>query len=134
MAILDDARAILSKEKTPVLWLMAEKNGGEISLEDVLESAHNGDAGTSEILDRAVNQLATALKNVIYVIDPAKIVLYGRVFENSYYLMRLLSELSEGVDSGHNITIEKSRYNQQLEEKAAGLLMVEYYFEQGGML
>ena len=48
--------------------------------------------------------------------------------------MRLLSELSEGVDSGHNITIEKSRYNQQLEEKAAGLLMVEYYFEQGGML
>lgn len=134
MAILDDAKSILSKEKTPVLWLRSEKNGGEVTLDDVLESAHNGDAGTSEILDRAVSQLAYALKNVIYVIDPAKIVLYGRVFENSYFLTRLLSEMSEGVDSGHNITIEKSRYNQQLEEKAAGLLMVEHFFEQGGMI
>jgi len=134
MAILEDARAVLSEDKTPVLWLVAKKNGGEITLEDVLEAARNGDAGASEILDRAVSHIAYALKSVIYITDPSKIVLYGKVFENSYYLTRLRSELAEGVDSEHNIEIEKSRYNQQLEEKAAGLLMVEYFLEQGGMI
>ena len=39
----------------------------------------------------------------------------------------------EGVDASHRVIIEKSRYNQQLEDKAACLLAVQKYFDNGGI-
>lgn len=133
-AILEDALAALSPETTPILWAVSLKKGREkLALEDVLEAARNSDAGAAAIVDRAVEALSSALKAVIYILDPGKIVLYGRMFENSYYLARLLSDLGEGVDAGHTVTVEKSQYNQLLEDKAAGLLMVEHFFTNGGM-
>ena len=85
-------------------------------------------------MDRAVRALGDAIKSLIYLVDPGKVVLYGSLFEDEYYLSRLLSELREGVDSRHSITVEKSVYNQQLEDKAAGLLAVQEFFSRGGIL
>lgn len=133
-AIREDAISILSPDKTPVLWKTSLVRGrDELTVEDVLEAASCGDSGAAEIVDRAVSALSSALKSVIYIIDPAKIVLYGRMFENDFYLTRLLAELQEGVDAGHHITTEKSAYNQLLEDKAAGLLVIESFFDNGGM-
>ena len=133
-AILSDARALLSEERTPVLWrIMAGRAPGELTLDDVFEAAHSGDAEIGALLDRAVTTLAAALKGVIYTLDPGKIVLYGRMFENPYYLTRLSAEMREGVDSGHSVPIEKSRLNHKLEDKAAGLLVVEDFFDKGGL-
>ena len=75
-----------------------------------------------------------ALKSVIYLFDPEKIVLYGRMFNDSYYLSRLLAEMQEGVDSGHAVTIERSAFNQQLETCAAGLVAVEAFLRNGGFV
>ena len=134
-AILSDARALLDEERTPVLWrIMHGRAPGDLTLEDVFEAAHSGDAEIAALLDRAVVTLAAALKGVIYTLDPGKIVLYGRMFENPYYLSRLIAEMREGVDSGHNVPIEKSRLNHHLEDKAAGLLVVEDFFGKGGLV
>lgn len=133
-AIREDALRSLSSENTPVLWKMLQGRQPEsLTVDEVLEAARNGDAGVAAIVDNAVSALGNALKNVIYVIDPEKIVLYGRLFENSYYLARLLAEMREGVDSGHTVIVEKSRYNKQLEPCAAGLLAVDDFLERGGM-
>ena len=134
-AILQDARALFSEEQTPVLWrIMRGRGAEELTLEDVFEAARSGDGELAALVDRAVATLAAALKSVIYTLDPGKIVLYGRMFENSYYLSKLISEMREGVDSGHNVPIEKSRLNHKLEDKAAGLLVVDDFFEKGGLL
>ena len=133
-AIREDAICILSPDKTPVLWKTSLVRGRDaLTVEDVLEAASCGDSGAAEIVDRAVSALSAALKSVIYIIDPAKIVLYGRMFENDFYLTRLLAELQEGVDAGHHITTEKSAYNQLLEDRAAGLLVIEAFIDNGGM-
>ncbi len=133
-AIREDALAILSPERTPVLWkLRGDRGAEELTLEDVLGAACSGDAGAAEVVDRAVSTLGSALKSVIYLADPGKIVLYGRMFDNPYYLSQLLSEVREGVDSGHRVAIEVSPYNHLLEDKAASLLAVEDYFENGGI-
>ncbi len=128
-AILRDAKELLSPEKTPLLWQQRDS----LSLTDVFEAARRGDAGAAEITDRAVSALAQALKAVIYLVDPGRIILYGRMFEEDYYLSRLFAEMREGVDSGHQVKVEKSRYNEALEERAAGLLAVEEYFKMGGI-
>jgi predicted NBD/HSP70 family sugar kinase len=134
-AILSDARALLSEERTPVLWhILHSRDDAELTLDDVFEAAHSGDAEIAALLDRAVMTLAAALKGVIYTFDPGKIVLYGRLFDNPYYLSRLSAEMREGVDSGHSVPIEKSRLNHKLEDKAAGLLVVEDFFDKGGLL
>lgn len=134
-AIREDALAMLSPERTPVLWNMTRgREREDITVDDVLKAARAGDEAVAEVVDRAVSLLGSALKTVIYTVDPEKIVLYGRVFENSYYLSRLMTEMSEGMDSGHDgVVIEKSPYNQALETKAAGILMVEEFFNNGGM-
>lgn len=134
-AILSGALALLSPERTPVLLNICKgRSADEITIEDVFDAAQNGDQEVAQLVDNAIAALASALKSVIYTLDPGKLVLYGRMFENPYYLTKLMAEMREGVDSGHNIPIEKSRYNQTLENSAAGLLMVESFFEAGGIV
>ena len=72
-------------------------------------------------------------KLVIYLVDPAKIVLYRRMFYDEYYLSHLLSKLRESVNSRHAVTAEKSRYNHQLEDKAALLFAVQDFFDRGSI-
>lgn len=134
-AILQDTRALFSEEGTPVLWrIMRGRKSEDMTLEDVFEAARSGDGEVAALVDRAAVTLAAALKGVIYTLDPGKIVLYGQMFENPYYLSKLIAEMREGVDSGHNVPIEKSRLNHKLEDKAAGLLVVEDFFDKGGLL
>ena len=134
-AILEEANAVLSPEKTPVLWKIVQgKEARKAALDDVFSAASSGDDGAATIVDTAVHALGGAVKSVIYLIDPGKIVLYGRMFDNDYFLARFFSEMREGMDNRHNVTIEKSRFNHQLEDKAACLLAVQDYFDNGGIL
>ena len=134
-AILEDALAVLSEDNTPVLYHMTRKIPKEaVALDMILEAARRGDEKIAEIVDRAIRLLTSSLKTVIYTINPAKIVLYGRLFENSFYLSRFLAEMEEGLDhEAARVTIEKSPYNLMLEEKAACILMLERFFEMGGL-
>ena len=133
-AIREDALAILSEEKTPLLWRKCQEQGKEnLSVFDVFTAASNGDEGAAAVVDQAVQALASAVKALIYLVDPGKIVLYGSLFEDSYYLSRLSSELQEGVDTRHRVVIEKSRYNQLLEDRAACLLAVQDFIDNGGI-
>ena len=133
-AICEDALAAFSEENTPLLWSRCNhKKPLRLDLNEVLDAALSGDQGVGAIVDQAVKVLCGALKAVIYLIDPDKIVLYGQMSENPYYLSRILSEMQVGVDSRHQVVIEKSRYNHHLEDKAASLLAVEAFFASGGV-
>ena len=135
-AIVTDAMEIFSEQATPVLWNMAKAIGkDQIGVEMILEAARNGDERVGEIVDRAIALLAGTLKTVIYTINPAKLVLYGQIFENSFYLNRFLAEMEEGMDAETGlIEIQKSLYNQQLETKAACILVIEHFFKRGGIM
>ena len=134
VAICEDARAILSPDRTPILWTRSAGRGESVTVEDVLDAAQSGDAGAATVVEQAVQALAAALRSVIYVLDPGKIVLYGRMFDHPYYLSHLLAEVREGLDGGHNVPLERSIYNHMLEDKAAGLLAVTDFFDRGGVL
>ena len=133
-AIRRDALEILSPEKTPLLWQrFGNGNADSLTASDVFLAASNGDEGASMIVDRAVQALGAAIKSVIYLVDPGKIVLYGAMFDDPYYLSRLTSELQEGVDSRHTTVIEKSAYNRKLEDRTACLLAVKDFIDRGGI-
>ncbi len=104
-----------------------------LDIDPVLNAARSGDEEVARIVDRAVSALGNALKSVIYIVDPEKIVLYGKIFDNSYYLSRLMAEMSAGVDTRRSVIIEKSEYNRLLDDKAAGLIAVTDFFTRGGL-
>lgn len=133
MAICEDALAVMSEEATPLLWKMLDGKKERLDINAVLNAARNGDAEIAAILDRAVAALGNALKSVIYIVDPEKIVLYGRIFDNGYYLSKLIAEMNEGVDSGRSVIIERSPYNGILENKAAGLIAALDFIKRGGL-
>lgn len=134
MAMCDDAQCLLDENKAPLLRrMMSAKSGKKPDIDDVLLAARSGDEAVAELCDRAVKALGSALKSVIYIVDPEKIVLYGRVFDNAYFLSALLADMNEGVDPNRSVRIEKSPYNGLLEDKAAGLIAVLDFIERGGL-
>ena len=132
-AIREDAQAILSETGTPLLWQMTNGDRHAVTTGLVLDAARGGDAGAMKIADRAAEALADALKSVVYLMDPGKIVLYGEIFEHPYFWSRLVAETGVGVDAAHAVPLEKSRFNGQLERKAAGLLYTIHFYRNGGM-
>ena len=109
-------------------------SGNTLSLDDIISLAKGGDGQVAQIVDSALSALSQALKGVIYTIDPDEIVLYGRMFDNEYIMARLLSEMHIGVDENHAKSIKKSEFNLTLEDKAASLTMVDYFFSKGGLM
>lgn len=133
-AIREDAQAILSEAQTPLLWQLTEGKPEAVTVERVLDAAAGGDSGAAAIVDRAIEALASALKHVVYLVDPGQIVLYGSIFEHPYYLSRLKAEMTAGVDAAHAIRMEKSRFNNRLEHTAAGLLSIVQFYHNGGIV
>ena len=132
-AILTEALLRLSPEKTPLLWQAARGKGKEnLTLTDVLDAARGADAGAAALVDRGIEYLAGALKSVIYLFDPGKIVLYGKVFDHPYFLSRLRAEMDLGVDGSHRVPLQRSPFNGTLEPKAPGLLVAAAFLQNGG--
>lgn len=132
-AMLENAMAMCSPEETPVLYRLSRK--GPVTIDTVMEAARLGDGPVAAMVDRGIELLASALKTVLYTVNPDKVVLYGQLFESSFYLSRFLAEMEVGVDSEiGRATIEKSPYNQMLERNAACILVVEQFLEMGGIL
>ena len=133
-AMREDAQAILSPEQTPLLWQMTNGEKDAVTTALVLDAARGGDAGASKIADRAAEALSDALKGVVYLLDPGRIVLYGAVFEHPYFLSRLTAGMDVGVDAAHAVRMEKSAFNGALETRAAGLLFMIHFYKNGGMI
>ncbi|MBR4906648.1 MAG: ROK family transcriptional regulator [Clostridia bacterium] len=132
-AIREDAEACLSETETPLLWKLTNGKKDAVTTARVLDAARGGDAGAARICDRAAEALADALKSVVYLLDPGKLVLYGGIFEHPYFMSRLSAEMDVGVDAAHAAPMEKSRFNGKLEPCAAGLLYTIHFYKNGGM-
>ena len=124
----------IMERSAEALSARGEKLPDDAGLDYVFNLAKCGDPDISEIVINAVISLASALKSVIYIADPEEIVLYGRMFDNDYCLSMLSAEMGRGVDSRHKTKITKSSFNRLLEDRAAGLVMINDFYENGGII
>lgn len=133
-AIREQAQAIFSETETPLLYKLTKGDRNAVTTACVLDAARGGDAGAAGIADRAAEALSDALKSVVYLLDPGKLVLYGEIFEHPYFSSRLSAEMDVGVDAAHAAPMEISRFNGRLEPCAAGLLFTIHFYKNGGMI
>ena len=129
-AIRETAAERLSPEKTPVLWQICQREGiVDPDLDQIFEAFEQGDPGVSEVVQDAARCLALSIAGIIRTLDPDKVVLYGRLFEQNAYMECLLNEL----DDEDREILEKSNYNGRLEPCAASLVAIRAYFGRGGI-
>ena len=132
-AIESEIRECFSVDKTPILYTLVQGNPNNISLDLIMLAASSGDMHVKNIVKNAITQLANAIKAIIYIIDPQKIVLYGRMFENKHYLEWLEVEMKIGTEDCSDTIIEKSEFNLTLENKCAGIIAIRTFYNNGGI-
>ena len=132
-AICEDAIEQLSPEKSPVLWSLTGGDPENVTIDTVLRAARDGDPAAGKVVRKAVSALGSALRSVIYLLDPGKVIFYGRIFDDPYFLSLLQDEVRLGLDAGHRILLERSVFNHSLEDKAAGLLAVTDFLSRGAI-
>lgn len=133
-AILDNVRYVYSKSITPILYQLTDGDASKIDIEIAVESFHAGDQLVVEIFERAAYFFAMALKNVVTLNYPERIVMYGRLMEDEKFWGMFQHQLHKfvGEDGARKVTI--SRYNLQLETKGPATVAISHFFASGGIV
>ncbi len=135
-ALLRLGREHFSVKETPILYQLCRGDEKKITLTAIVEAARQGDDQMEAALKRAVYYFAAAISTVISLLDPKKIILYGSIFEEEYFLdlvrqqvLALQPEVAEEAQP-----IEKCPFNLQLEGKCACLLSIRHFFLSGATI
>ena len=100
-----------------------------------MKAAELGDMRVAAVVQEAAMHLSSAIKAVVYTLDPRQVVLYGSMFEHPYYMENLHKHLAKGFDDRKGCTsIFVSPFNLQLECTAAPVLAINAFFSNGGYL
>lgn len=133
MAILEDVGRIFSMEQTPHLYKLTGGHPSRLTLKLIMAAAQEGNFCVDAIVQNAASKLSAAIKAIIYTLDPARVVLYGSIFELPYYYKSLQNHLRIGFDRGNGGDYaQKSNFNLQLEEKAACIIAIDTFYKNGG--
>lgn len=131
-AILDNVRYVYSKSITPILYQLTDGDSLRIDIESALESYHAGEPLVVEIFERAAYFFALALKNVITLNDPERIVMYGRLMEDTKFWGLFEHQLLKFVGGEGVRQVTVSKYNLQLETKGPAAVAISHFFANGG--
>ncbi len=135
MAICEDVYSIYSAERTPHLYALTGGHQNRVTLPLIMEAATRGDLSVDAIVQNAASKLSSAIKAIIYTLDPARVVLYGSIFNLPYYYESLQAHMRIGFDRGDGSDYaQRSRFNLQLEEKAACVTAIDAFFKNGGYI
>ena len=135
-AIVTLVKEIHSKEMTPNLFMRTGGRTSEITINNIVQAANEGDRKICRILAKAAEYFATGIYTAVTIIDPQKIVLYGTIFEKALYMDMLREKIacySQEIAERKQL-IEKSKFNLNLDAECACILTVREFYDHGGSL
>lgn len=134
-AIERSVKDVYSKQHTPVLYEMTGGDISKLNLEIIMQSYNMGDELIQDIVSKAMRCFALMLKNVITLLDPEKVILYGVAFENEDFLKLVYNFVSEEckIKDVENIIV-RSEFNGQLSSRGPASLAIQNFFENGGLI
>lgn len=80
---------IFSQEKTPKLYEKMNGNPNLLRVADVHKYICLGDEGVEALFEERLENFTIFINNLVRIIDPQRIVLYGRQFEDEVFLNRI---------------------------------------------
>lgn len=128
-AIVRDVKAQFSREQMPALAAWLADGGHELKPRNIAEWAGFSDVGLQHILDEKIDRLARTVENVISILNPDNVVVYGNMFALPGILERFVAsckaydpELTDGY-------IVKSQLDERITYIGSlAIVMDEYFF------
>ncbi len=124
---------IFSKEKTPRLYEKMNGNPNLLRVADVHEYVCLGDEGVEELFDARLESFAVFINNLVHIIDPQRIVFFGRQFENEAFMKRVKDGTRDALGQ-EACDLVTSSYLQQDNIYLSGcaLAVRRFFIERGG--
>lgn len=129
-----DLRAVCTPEKAPHLFALAGGNTENVTFRLGLEVLAR-DSAVKEIIDRAADQLAQAIRNNIIMLDVQKLVLHGTVFHSNYFMNRLSASINfDGRYGNLEQLLDITSPDSDLDTVCSPILAIKDFFSRGGSL
>ncbi len=128
------AKEKYGEQETPNLYRQTEANIDNITLSNFLSSAQEGDIALQKIIEKSISDFVYVVSATTVVIDVKRIILYGKIFENSYYTDMLFNAFKVDI-MGKKIydRISISDYNCKLETIATAVKAVNSFVKRGAI-
>lgn len=89
--IVEHGRRALAQGKDTILRDLAENKPGNVTCAMVFEAAFRGDPVAQQILERVAILLGRLCANLVYTIQPEKIVIVGGLAERAHSILEMMS-------------------------------------------
>lgn len=123
---------IFSKERTPKLYERVEGNINALRVADVHEYLCLGDEGVEELFETRLKSFTAFVRNLVNIIDPQRIVFYGRQFENETFMARIINHVSRELGDEIGSLVTSSFLGQKNIYLAGCTLAVRQFFVKKG--
>ena len=100
-----------------------------------MQAYSGGDEPVIDIVSNSMRLFALVLKNVVTLLDPEKVILYGLAFENDDFLNLVygfMNEVSQVPDLKKIVV--RSEFNGQLSSRGPASLAIQNFFDNGGVV
>ena len=125
---------MFSKEKTPQLYEKMGGNPNRLRVAEVYEYATLGDEGVDELFRSWFQSFHVFLNNLIKIIDPQRIVFFGRQFENEAFMELLKSNVAKAQGEAAAEMIKASHIRQDnIYLTGCSMAIRKYFVEKGGI-
>lgn len=131
--ILREAALEYDEERTPILYQLTDGDKNKLTFDNLVLAARRGDFGSSRVIETAITKLSEVLLFSIHLLDIPRVVFYGNIFENKYFMEQLKRRLcTTELLSINEDMFETVNMDSKLDVKAAPVLAVKHYFNVGG--
>lgn len=87
-AFLDDVNKAYATCQMPILSDWLELHGNHLGVDNIEEWGAVGEAEVERIFDEKIDKLALTTENVVSILSPDKVIVYGKIFEIEGVLSR----------------------------------------------
>lgn len=134
-AMIEKVKEEITSENAPFLYAKCKGNIVNIDMADILESASKGDYLTIQIVKETTKFMSIAISNAISLIDPNKVLLYGKTFKDSFFYDEFIKAMQKVYNEKE---IEEMLEVSQLTNKSnyiggAALAIRQFFFQTGGI-
>ncbi|MFT4145407.1 MAG: ROK family transcriptional regulator [Mobilitalea sp.] len=128
-SIEKSVEGVISAESTPLLYNLINGDIANLSIDKILKSYVAKEAPVVLTIERTIFYFSLALQNVMQVLNPETVILYGEFFEIEEFKSALINQLKTYINADR---VRFSHYNLQLETFGPLSTIISYFFENGG--
>lgn len=93
--LIKSIREDYSQQEYPILYQMIAGNLVEIHEINIIEAYKQGDQGVITKVNLLIEYLSIGIVNLFKMYDPKKIIIYGSMFHDSFFLTKLTNQIKE---------------------------------------